>query len=296
MPQTVKQLLKQAKKHNHTDALDAEYLLAHVLRATREAVLAHPERRVSAFQTWQYRRMIQKRATGIPVHYLVKKAEFYGLSFFVNAHVLIPRPSTETLAEAATALISEYAAHPDHMLFMDIGTGSGAIPIAVLRSLPPKISHPATIATDISRNALAVAKKNAKMHGLAITFLHGHLLRPVMRDWHKTYGHIRHIILTANLPYLTKEEIKESNTIRHEPLISLWGPENGLGWYRALLEQMTDVWSMPIESFTAFFEMNPHQMAEASAMVLAHFPSAHIAIEKDLGGLDRMLRVEIAKP
>src|SRR5438105_11103330 len=140
-----------------TAALDADVLLAHVLGITKEMLYAHPDTEMSHGAQRRYGELIDRRARGEPVAYLRGWKEFYGLRFAVDPRVLIPRPETETLVEAARGHIAGRA-----LTVVDVGTGSGAVAIAIAAH-EPRVN---VIATDVSADALAVARANALSNGV----------------------------------------------------------------------------------------------------------------------------------
>ena len=140
-----------------TPALDADVLLAHVLGVPKETLVAHPEVELTADEGSRFDVLVAKRADGVPVAYLRGFKEFYGLRFAVDPRVLVPRPETEALVDA----VREYAGDRD-LVVVDVGTGSGAIAIALATSAPQL----RVIATDISAQALVVARENANAHGV----------------------------------------------------------------------------------------------------------------------------------
>jgi release factor glutamine methyltransferase len=154
-----------------TARLDAECLLAHVLGSARWQVLLEPGRRLAQAAVGRYLELLRRRRQREPLAYLVGTREFWSLTLSVSPEVLIPRPETETLVEAALALLREaHPAHP-HPIIVDLCTGSGAIAIALAREIPN--AH--IFATDLSQAALRVARMNAVAHGVVdrITFLQG---------------------------------------------------------------------------------------------------------------------------
>ena len=178
---------------------DAEILFAHALKKPREFVIAHPEYRPTVWQHLKLKYYLQQRKKGMPIAYITGHKEFFGLDFIVNKHVLIPRPETEVLVEAVLHRLSEQRpANPEKsgraelgagseqkILLIDVGTGSGCIPIATMKTLKQENAAAeqykkiTVCATDISQDALIIAKKNAKKHDVDITFLHGDLLEPI---------------------------------------------------------------------------------------------------------------------
>lgn len=173
---TISELLRQS----NIDKLDAEVLLAFVLEKTREFVIAHPEDQVSKIQDTRYKQLVERRAAGKPVAYLVGHKEFYGLDFLVNEHVLVPRPDSELMVELALKCITHNSDDITHVI--DVGTGSGCIAVSVKKQ--DTHSKIQMFATDVSAEALAIAKKNAKQHGVDIAFFQGNLLEPLLSSSH----------------------------------------------------------------------------------------------------------------
>jgi release factor glutamine methyltransferase len=192
--------------------LDAEILLSCAIEKPRAFLFSRPEYLLSTRQKKQAGVFLQQRISGIPIAYILGKKEFYGRDFFVDTHVLIPRPETELLAEKAISLLSSGGT------LIDVGTGSGCIAITVaLNSSPDCI-----FALDISRKALGVAKKNAQCYCVPhITFLESDLLQnlPEKHDFSSP------VVLTANLPYVPQNDRHIS--IRYEPEMALFS--GGMG-------------------------------------------------------------------
>ena len=167
---------------------DAALLLMHSLAIPRATLIAHPERRIEREDQARYQRFIERRLTFEPIQYITGEQEFYGLTLRVAPAVLIPRPETELLVEAVlahlqTSLVSSHtgaeslAVHsPEPIRIVDIGTGSGAIAIALAHALPDA----AVTAIDISSEALAIAVENARTHNLNIRFLQSDLLQELV--------------------------------------------------------------------------------------------------------------------
>ncbi|MBA2370286.1 MAG: peptide chain release factor N(5)-glutamine methyltransferase [Chloroflexi bacterium] len=179
------------------EPLDADVLLAHALGITKEDLYAYPEASVDAEREATFRALIERRAVGEPVAYLRGWKEFYGLRFAVDPRVLIPRPETEMLVDAVLASGARLVA--------DVGTGSGAIAVAVAAHRPAL----RVIATDTSAGALEVARANAAAHGVAdrIDFRQGDLLEPVRE---------RVDAVAANLPYLSAATLAEALAVSGE--------------------------------------------------------------------------------
>lgn len=274
------------------DARDAELLLAHVLGRPREFIMAHPEFKLSKLQYYRFKKLLKNRKCGAPLAYLTGHKEFFSLDFFVNKQTLIPRPETELLVQLALDWLRtrECDLISTDVNFdtacVDVGTGSGCIPIAIAKnSLLKKI-----YATDISRQALRMAKKNACEHNVDIHFFQGNLLDPLLQsNTLKTLG--GGVLLTANLPYLTEGQFNEEPTIQQEPKIALVAQENGLALYRELLQQLKNYISRPACRVTCFMEIDPSQTVPLSNIVLSLFPDLKINIHKDLMDRDRVIQM-----
>lgn len=261
------------------DPKEAQILRAFILGKPREFVLAHPEIKLSILQKWRFKQLAKKRERGAPLAYLLGHKEFFGLNFLVNKYTLIPRPETEILVETVLEKLKKINGN---CTLIDVGTGTGCIPIVVLKN-NQKIN---ALGTDISRAALRVARHNAKRNRVALTLLHGNLLERVPHNVTGT------IIITANLPYLDEEEFASEPSIQHEPKTALVATENGLAIYRELLQQMAErQW----DNASLFFEINPHQTKALEEIVKHYFPAARINFIPDLAGRNRVAAIEVYK-
>ncbi|MEK7623923.1 MAG: peptide chain release factor N(5)-glutamine methyltransferase [Patescibacteria group bacterium] len=270
------------------DSLDRELILSYILHKPREYLLAHPEPRLNFLERLRLRRLLRQRAHGVPLAYLTGHKEFYGLDFFVNKHVLIPRPETELMIKLALQKILDSRFEIPISILIDIGTGTGCIPIAIIKTLKHK--NIKTFAIDISRQALKVAKKNAKHHNVPITFLHGNLLEPIIKD-HKLTAMGHKLIITANLPYLTQEQYTQEPSIHHEPKSALIAPYGGLALYEQFLQQLQKLLKAYGCQLTAFLEIDPSQSPRITSLIKKYLPNAKIAIKKDLASRDRCVVV-----
>ncbi len=165
LEQGVQRLTKNGRESTGSARLEAQVLLSSVLDMERSLLYAYPEREVTTEQSQRYLSLIERRVQGEPVAYLTGQKEFYGLDFFVDNRVLIPRPETELLVEAALVAGREMLSRGHFPLIADIGTGSGAIPVT-LAIQEPRL--PYLYATDISADALAVARLNAERHHVEV--------------------------------------------------------------------------------------------------------------------------------
>ncbi|MCX6796346.1 MAG: peptide chain release factor N(5)-glutamine methyltransferase, partial [Candidatus Falkowbacteria bacterium] len=177
--------------------LEAEILLAKSMSSIREFILSHSDEEIMMATQKKYLSDIKKRNSGFPLAYLTGKKEFYGLEFFVNQNVLIPRPQTELIIDEVINLTynNDYK-----FSIIDVGTGSGCIIITLAKLLKQNNFY----GIDISNKALRVARKNAKLNKVTnIKFLRGNLLQPFLNSKFKIQN--SKLVIIANLPYLTVE-------------------------------------------------------------------------------------------
>jgi release factor glutamine methyltransferase len=199
---------------------DAELLLLHIMRLTKADLLTHPERELTERQSEHYRAAIARRALHEPMQYITGTQEFYGRPFIVNPLVLIPRPETEHLVEAALALA------PRPACILDIGTGSGILAITLALELP----HATITATDISAPALVVAQQNARSQG-------ADHLRFVASDLFAKLDGARFDCIVSNPPYVATSEALEPQVRDYEPATALYAGQDGLAIYRRLIPE-----------------------------------------------------------
>ncbi len=264
----------------HVNTLDKECLLAFVLHTTREHIVSHPEERLSPLQSLRYRWVLYKRMRGTPLAYLTKEKAFFGLGFFVNKHTLIPRPETEIMVEEVLKYIQENGT------LIDVGVGSGCVPIAIAKTAEKQKKHLTLYGTDISAKSIDVAKKNAQKHGVSISFHIGNLLQPIIQ--HVSIPKNSPTFITANLPYITEEQFDSEKSIQHEPKHALVAKDNGLALYKELLGQI-NAWKTKPKTIRFFFEIDPTQTKELYESISAHFPKSSIQTKKDLAGHDRLV-------
>ncbi len=214
---------------DETAALDADLLLAHVSGIAKEALYAHLDVPLEPGEDAAYRAAVERRRGGEPVAYIRGYKEFFGLRFAVDPRVLIPRPETEVLVEAALERIRRTGG----VSVADVGTGSGAIAVAIAVSEPR--AH--VVATDISAAALAVARANAQAHGALdrVDLRCGDLLAPLDRPVD---------LITANLPYLREgavaEWVGQRKSLFFEPREAVVAGSDGLDLIRRCLAQLPD--------------------------------------------------------
>jgi release factor glutamine methyltransferase len=255
--------------------LDAEILVAHVLKSSRERLHSHPDRLLTVAQRARLRRLTSRRAARVPVPYLVGEREFYGYMFLVTPAVLIPRPSSELLVELA---IDWLKVHPNQHRVIDLGTGSGAVAISVAKAIPDVRIE----ARDVSARALRVADDNIARHRLRrrITTVRGDLLRSAKPA----------DVILANLPYIPEALRRiRPKELDYEPALALDGGKDGLDLIRTALAQAPAVLK---PGGIVLFECDPAQTRRIMRLALGRWPAAEVSVHKDLAGQDRVVRIQ----
>ena len=270
------QLSQQLAPHSESPQLDAQVLLAHILQMPRSWILAHPEAELSPAQTEILQNARQKLKTGTPLPYILGQWEFFGLDFIVTPDVLIPRPETEELVEEALKWLRD----KKDILVLDMGTGSGNIPIPLARNAPDL--H--MVAVDRSSAALNIARQNAAKHGVAerIEFIESDLFSNV-----PTFQ--RFNVITANLPYIPTETLKTLAVYTREPNLALDGGADGLELIRRLL---VDTPRFIAPQGLILLEIDSSHGQKALKTAKKYFPAAECELEQDLSGRDRFIRIQ----
>ena len=254
--------------------LEAEVLVRHGLGISREQFFAELERLLTPDETTILEALIARRASEEPLAYITQHREFYSLDFAVNKHVLIPRQESELLVDLALDFANGLSV--DSVAIADVGTGSGALAIALTHNLPN-----ATVkAIDLSEEALNVADENARRHGVTdrVMLFLGDLLEPVS---------LAVDIIVSNPPYIPTGDINGLPIdVRHEPRQALDGGPDGLDVLRRLLAQAP---AKLRRGGCLLVELSPEQMAEAERLAQAAFPSAEVSHVDDLLKLARVL-------
>jgi len=277
------------------DAADVSILSAHALGKTGEFIFREPdfvpEGREEAF----LRSLLDRRARREPVAYLTGHREFYGLDFLVTQATLIPRPETEHLVEAAEETIARAVKNDPkkRITVRDIGTGSGAIAVAIAVTLRdvPNVSF---IASDISGDALVIAKKNAVRNGAAarMKFSRRYLLGS--EEDGNGSSDADEIVIVANLPYLSRTSYEKTaeDVRRYEPESALVAEAEGTALYAELLDEImkrkSGEWKdAPVHGF---FEISPEQETLMDTLFEHRFPKADRSFIRDLAGRIRVFR------
>lgn len=250
--------------------LETEILLARVLKKDRVYLYAHYDAPVNQNERDQFREWIKRRIQGEPVAYITGFKEFMSLELRVNPAVLIPRPDTEILVEEVINLAKFLPAK-----ICDVGTGSGAIAV----SLAYYLTNVQVFASDISFEALEIARENARLHKVEIQFSQGDLLEPVKAA-------APFDIIVANLPYISESEYRslDPGIINYEPTAALLASGDGLDIYRRLLPQAEALLN---PGGYLVWEIGSSQGEKALSMMQGF---SEVEIIKDLAGHDRVVR------
>ena len=252
-----------------TPRLDAELLLADVLGMRRLDLYLHHDRPLSNSETDRLRELLRRRAGGEPIAYILGRRAFRSLDLSVDDRVLVPRPETEGVVEVALGLL------PEDGRLLDVGTGSGAIALSVASER----RDATVIATDVSAEALAVARANAEALGLQLEFVESDLLAGVPGD--PPFD-----VVVANLPYIARDdEALEASVREHEPAIALFADESGLALNRRLAEAATRVLK---PTGALVLEVGSGQ-ADAIRSILEAQGYNRLRVDHDLAGLDRVV-------
>jgi release factor glutamine methyltransferase len=261
--------------------VEAELLLGHVLKMSKTQMYTEPERNLTSAETERLCHFVWRRLAHEPTAYILGHCEFYGIDFCVDSGTFIPRPETELLVEKAVELAQHFSQTGKRISIADIGTGCGGIAISLALALPQAKVY----ATDISASALQIAEVNCRRHGVKkqVELLQGNLLEPLPRPVD---------MLVANLPYIRDCEFGDlSPEVRdYEPTMALAGGEEGLDKIQQMLEQAPGK-----VSYGAYFllEIGQGQGQMVTSLIKSYFPSASIELISDMGGIERVAKVEL---
>lgn len=262
---TIAEALRQARAAG-VERLDAQWLLEHLLQRPRSWLLAHDDQALPAEAAVAWPALLARRAAGEPLAYVVGEREFCGLKLAVSPAVLVPRPETEGLVRWALELAPTLPAGP----LADMGTGSGAIAVALQRALPGA----EVWATDASAAALEVARANAARHGAALRFERG--------SWWQALPRQRFALVVSNPPYIAEGD-PHLAALGHEPQQALTSGADGLDAIRELIAGARD---HLLPGGWLLLE-HGHDQAEAIAALLGSHGFAAVETRADLAGLPR---------
>jgi release factor glutamine methyltransferase len=286
---TIKDLLTQGTQiltaAGHQNARrDVQVLLTHVLAAERSILYAFPEREVTPEQANLFFQLIERRTLDEPIAYLIGHREFYGHDFYVDKRVLIPRPETELLVEAALSAIRQKISSGQIPVVADIGTGSGAIPITLALE---ENRLPYLYACDISTDALQVARLNCQHHHVEtrVRLLQGDLLAPLPEPVD---------ILTANLPYVGTDEmaILTPEVKAYEPQQALFSGPRGLNLLRRFCQEAAQPGILNPYA-VLLLEIGYAQRESLDLLLRQLWPQAQLLYKKDYAGWDRLVQISL---
>jgi len=275
--------------------LDAEWLLGRILDRDRAWLIAHGDEPLGAGARAAFAISVERRAAGEPVAYILGDVGFFGYTFLVTPEVLVPRPESEHVVEAAIADLRSRLARTPAPRACDIGTGSGALGISLALAVPAAV----VTVTDASATALAVAARNAERLGVTgrVRVREGDLLDAVAGE-----GPID--VIVANLPYIPTRAIPQRpDPVGYEPAIALDGGPDGLVLYGRLLDQLIVAAGCGTIRLAAdgggratacFFEAAPGTIEPLAALVERAFPQAYVEIGEDYAGIERFVAVTLA--
>jgi len=273
---TLKQIFSRAREildANNIEevALESELLLRHALKIGRVKLYLDLDYELNSKEEEAFWHLIDRRLSGEPTAYITEHREFYGLDFYVDRSVLIPRPESELLVEKALKL----AKNRTMPAIAEIGTGCGAIAISLALNLPQTRIY----AADISASALKVALFNCRKHGVAnrICLLQGDMLDPLPEPAD---------LIIANLPYVMESELSQVNTQNFEPSLALNGGRDGLEKIRQLCRQAAN--KLRPNGYL-LLEIGQGQGKAVTTFLRSLFPSAKMEVTPDLSGIDRVL-------
>ena len=255
-------------------------LLSHVTSKPKAFLLAHPEHDLTSEEEAILKGLIERRKNHEPVAYLIGHKEFYGRDFRVTPATLIPRPETEVLIEEVLGHLKTFSSPT---AVFDIGTGSGAIILTLAKEMSLQKDF-LYIGTDISPDALMVAKENQKrLNNTTVLFQESDLLKNIVLPQEKN------ICIIANLPYVPTKmyEETEPDVQNFEPRIALESGHDGLDHYRRLI---TEIQEKKLTNFSLFLEIDPSQTNTLSELLSVFSPMVTTVIQ-DLTGRERFIKL-----
>ena len=278
----LKQALAQARRtladsSIEEASLEGELLLRHTLGLNRTQLYLDLDRDFDPAAEDILGRLIERRLHGEPSFYIIGHREFYGIDFHINHHVLIPRPESEMLVEEALVLVRNYSISQ----IADIGTGCGAIAVSLALNLPGVNIY----ATDISAEALEVARYNCRRHGVTerVRLLQGDMLRPLPEPVD---------LILANLPYVRESELPRSGPLSFEPALALNGGPDGTAGIRRLCSQVHE--NLRPDGFM-LLEIGEGQAGTVTGILHRTFPEARIDVSRDFAGFERMVSLRLTQ-
>lgn len=270
-------------RQHHCEETIAEILLIHHLKVTRSKFFMMMRDEVPEAILRNFKVDIKKHIeTGIPVQHLLGYEIFYGRCFSVNKHVLIPRPETEEIVQQVIKMSKKNQTLDQPLTIVDVGTGSGVIAATLALEIP----HAKVYATDISEQALKVAKQNANQLGAEITFIQGDFLQPAIKQG------VQASIIVSNPPYIDRaDEQNLSRTVKNfDPSEALFADDHGLAAYQQIIKASSKVLK---KNGVIVFEIGFDQAFDVSHLVQEVYPQSKVSVRQDINKKDRMIIVKL---
>ncbi len=295
---TIKEALQKANKQLkkfgiENFSFEGELLLSFILDKPREFLFTHPEKKLNLLENIKFQYLLIKRCKWIPLAYIIGSKEFYGLNFLVNKNTLIPRPETELIVDESLAIIYDNI-EKENLNIIDLGTGSGCIIITLTKLIKEKFAkfnstNHNFIGVDINDKTLEIAKKNSSRYNLDndIKFIQSDLLTKINKEAY--FSNLT--IITANLPYLTPDQVKNSPTIQKEPKRALIAVDDGLFYYKKLFQQIKNI-NIKVPLYI-LCEIDDSQKKSISNLIKEELPQSKFIIKKDLQSLERLVIITI---
>lgn len=280
----IKEVIEEGKnalsKNNIEDnVIIARELLAFVLGVTKQYLVIHLEDELSAEDYIKFKENIDKIINGKPLQYITNNQEFMGLNFFVNENVLIPQPDTEIIVEETLKKCKELLLKNGKIRILDLCTGSGAIAISLANFLGDKAE---VFASDISAKALEVVKYNNEKNNTNVRFIESDLFENIQEQ--------KFNIIVSNPPYIRSDVINElSKQVQNEPHLALDGGEDGLEFYKKIIEQSCN----HIKNGYLILEIGYDQKEDVENQLKENRNYAEINTIQDLSGNDRCVVAKV---
>jgi release factor glutamine methyltransferase len=261
--------------------IEARMLLSHATNLSPVQIYTEPQQMLSREEVSKLQDLVDRRLKHEPAAYILKHREFYGIDFYVDSRVLIPRPETELLVDTALEFASNRSYITRPLSAADIGTGSGAIAISLALNIPGIRVY----AIDISHSALEVARFNCEYHKVAgqVTILSGNLLQPLPKPVD---------LVVANLPYIKNSELPDLSPeiAKFEPRMALDGGKSGLDCIRQLLQQV----KCKINAGGCLLlEIGQNQEKEVSRLIHSCLDEVNFRLIADFNGIKRVVKIDL---
>lgn len=279
-----KRLIEAQKRLNDADIPDtyAKYVLNELFLEKGQNLYEKMDEELEPDLDARFESILERLCQDEPLAYVLGVQYFYGYPFEVNRDVLIPRYETEELVMRVLMELDEHFPKTEGLTLLDIGTGSGAIACSLKAEAPDLKVY----ASDISEDALKQAGRNADNLNLEVTFLQGDMVKPFIEQGIKTD------ILVCNPPYIPQDETIEQSVRAYEPHVALFGGEDGLRFYRSVLNDAPFVLN---EKNILAFEIGWDQKETLTALAKSAFPNGEVECFQDINGKDRILIIRNLK-